>query len=190
MLRSGFLVVLMLALGLVAPELHAAEHAEAHGPDWTLLALQILNTAILIAVLVRFLRTPMREFLTQRSRAIAEGIEQAQQQLAESQRELARWRSSLDEHARRAREIQAEVEREAEAEHAQVVERARAAADRIREEARAVADQEIRRAQRELRREASALAVSLAEEILRENLTPDDDRRLVQAFSERAAGRE
>lgn len=187
-LCAGLAVALVLAL--LTPELQAAEHAEAHGPDWTLLALQILNTAILIAILVRFLRAPLREFLAQRARGIAEAIEQAQKQLAESRREVAHWRSSLEKHARRAREIQTDVEREAQAEQAQVLERARAAAERIREEARAVADQEIRRAQRDLRREASALAVSLAEELLRENLTPDDDRRLVQAFSERAGRHE
>jgi F-type H+-transporting ATPase subunit b len=177
----GLVAAALLAL---APDAWAATEEHA-GPSWSLLALQILNTAILLAILVRVVRRPLAEFLQQRSRGIAKRIEDAQVALRNAQAELAQSRERLERYDQEAAEIMQRVEEQAQAERQHTLERAEHAAERIRAEARAVADQEIERARRELRSEAAELAVQLAAEILAEKLNPEDDRRLVQEFAER-----
>ena len=57
--------------------------------------------------------------------------------------------------------------------------------ERVREEARRSADQEIERARAELQSEAARLATSLAGEIVRQNVTAQDEDRLLAEFVER-----
>jgi F-type H+-transporting ATPase subunit b len=59
---------------------------------------------------------------------------------------------------------------------------ARAAAERIRSDAANAVDHEVRRAQANLRAEASQLAVELAAGILREQVTTQDRDRLIDEF--------
>lgn len=186
--RTALVALGPVALLTLAPEAWAA--AEEHaGPSWKLLGLQILNTVILLAILIRVVRRPLAEFLQQRSRGIAQRIDDAQAALQNAQAELAQSKERLERYDQEAAEIMQRVEAQAQAERQRTLERAEHAAERIRTEARQVADQEIERARRELRREASELAVQLAAEILEEKLNAEDDRRLVQEFTERVGER-
>jgi F-type H+-transporting ATPase subunit b len=184
----SFALLLMLAAGVASAA--GGEHGEAgaHGPSWGLLALQILNTAVLVGVLVSVGRRPIGEFFAARQHAIRASIEGAKQELEAAERRLAELRARLsgigDERAR----MIAEAEELARIEERRSTERARRTAERIREEAGRVAEQELARARRELRAEAAALATDLAAERLREAITPEDDRRLVREFIERSGG--
>ncbi len=177
---------LALAFALVAGQALAAEHAE-QGPSWAMLGFQILNTAILAAVLVRFARRPLREFLAQRRQGIARGIEEAEAALRSARAELHALQARLA----RADEETAALERSAseaaETERERTLARAQAAAQRIRDEARRVAEQELERARQELREEAAALALDIAAGLVRDNLRRDDDERLVREYVARVA---
>jgi len=164
-----------------------AAGAEGGETSWTLLALHALNLGILLYILVRFAGNPIRKALAERSESIRREIEGAEAHLRQVEAQVAEVRERLanidDETARIIRET---VEA-AEAERARSVERATRSGERIREEARRVADTEVERARQALRDEAAALATTLAREILREQLTPDDDRRLTQEMIDRIA---
>ncbi len=104
---------------------------------------------------------------------------------ADAEAELERLRRRLEGFDAEARELVAVATEAAEGERSRALERAAAAAERLRGEARRVADQEVKRARQELRAEAAELATALAGEILREVMTPDDDKRLVNDFIDR-----
>ena len=174
-----------VALVLLAPEAFAAEQVEHAGPSWKLLGLQVLNAALLIAILVYFTRRPLRDFLVQRSRGIARSIEQAEESLRASQSELERMRRRIEGFESEAEEMLYAAAERAEGERVRALERAEATAARIREEAQRVADQEIERARQELRDEAAALAVTLAGELIRDSLRPADQKRLVREYTDR-----
>jgi len=176
---SGLLLFVLL---LVAPHVQAAAEEPGHSPDWGMLALQILNVCVLLFVLVRYAGKPVQEFFLQRSQGIRRKIEAAEQNLEQARAEMAHFRERLDHFENEANELVADAARSAEAEKAAALERARATAEHIREEAGRLADQEIARGRAELRAETSRLAVELAAEILRENLTPEDDRRLLHEY--------
>lgn len=180
-MRAG---VVTLALWLAVPlGAHAAD-AGHHGPDWGLLGLQILNSVILIGILARVTQKPLADFLKRRSEAIGSHIREAESGLEEARSELAAAREKLARHEEDAESIRNSTQTAAEAERERGRTRAAHASERIREEARAVADQEIERARRELRREASELAVQLAADLLRRNLRPEDDERMVSEFAD------
>jgi F-type H+-transporting ATPase subunit b len=180
-------LILLAAIFLAAPPTLAAEEGH-HGPSSWLLALQIVNGIILVAILVRYARRPLRNFMAQRRHEIQSGIQEAQARLDAAETDLARWRGRLEEIEEETAEILRAAEQQAEAERRRALERAEANAQRVREEAEKVADQEIERARSELRSEAAELATRLASDVVRRSLTPADHRRLVDDVIERVGG--
>lgn len=168
-----------------SPELQASGAEAPAGPNWRLLGLQVLNVGLLLAVLFRFARPPILEFLRERSQGLRRAIESADQQLRKAEDEIAGLRSRLDAFEQEASVILGQSEEQARAERERTLDRAQVSVERIREEAHRVADQEVVRARGELRAEAAELAASIARELLRENLTPEDDERLVREYIDR-----
>jgi F-type H+-transporting ATPase subunit b len=177
-----------LLLLLASPVFAATAAAAEHATNWPLLGLQVLNTVVLVLILLRFTRRPIRDFLLQRSHRIRRQIDAAESRLREADAEIEQLRRRLARFEDEKQEIIARSGEQAEAERAQALERVRGTAERIREETRRVADQEIERARQELQSEAAELAVSLARDLLREQLTPDDDRRLLREYVDRLGG--
>jgi F-type H+-transporting ATPase subunit b len=188
MLRALLLLGLIL---LVGPDAWAAaggghgEEAAAHGPDWWQFGRHVLNLSILIGVLIYFAGPALRDFFKQRSEDIRREIEAAENALREAEAEIAEFRSRLsgfDDEARQLLDAAAEA---AERDKVRVIERAQQTAERIREDAKRVADQELARARAELHAQAVVLATEIAADVLREQTSAEDDRRLVGEFTER-----
>ncbi len=175
------------ALALVAAQVGASEsgaEAEAHGPDWWLLVWQVVNLGILGAILYRFVRHPLADFLIQRSRSVRQSIESAEQQLRDARQELASLRARIASLPEEAEALVRNVAEQAEMERERGLERAQATAERLLEETERVADQEIERARQALREEAAALAATLAGELIRDGLNEEDHRRLIHEYTE------
>jgi len=174
----------LLAQNALAQHAEEAEHAShaAHAPDYSLLAFHALGLAILIGVLVYFAGEPLKNFLRDRSDGLRRQLEASRAALERSQAANAQMRARLTRIAEEHESLVREAADLAERERERAIERAKAAAERVREEAKLSADQEIERARQELQREAAKLAVTLAGEMVRSNLTPDDERRLVSEF--------
>lgn len=180
---------LLFAAAVLVVALPAWGASEAgHGPDWAMLGFQVLNTAILIAVLVRFTRAPLRDFLARRKSAIADSIAAADRELESARAEIERLRSRLARVEQDGAAMLRDAEERAEAERERELARAAEVAVRVREEARRVADQEIERARQALREEASTLAVSVATDLLKQGVRPEDDARLLRDYSARVGG--
>ena len=178
--------LLALALWLLPATALAASGQGGHGEtSWTVLALHALNFAFLLFLLYRFARKPLLDYLAQRSQNIRSEIKAAASRLREAERELSELRARLAGFEQEARQMAERAAEQAEREKTATVARARETAQRVREDAQRVAGQEVERARQELRAEAAELATSWAREILREQLTAADDKRLVGEFIER-----
>ncbi|MCP4007164.1 MAG: ATP synthase F0 subunit B [bacterium] len=188
MKRFGILLPSVIALLLISTSALAAGDAagaEHHGHNWEALGLQVFNIALIGFILFRFVREPLSDFLKQRSSGIREQIEASERSLAEAEQEIAALRQQLGSfEAEKVRFIQ-ETQDNARSEATRNIESANETSIRIQEDAVRVANQEIARARKELQIEAASLATKLAGDILRENLTPDDDQRIVADFVER-----
>ena len=190
-MRRAALLALLLVGFVAFPALAsdmASEHGQ-HGPDWAYFVYHSIGLAVLLGVLAYFTREPLKDFLRDRSDGIRRQIESAEEALAAARGEAAELRTRLARIAEENEALVAAAADQAEAERILSLERARQAAERIREESRRSADQEITRARRELQEEAARLATTLAAELLRQGMTPDDDRRIVGEFVEQIGRR-
>jgi F-type H+-transporting ATPase subunit b len=180
--RSRAAALALAAVTLAPAAARAAAEAEGHGGGgWFWHA---VNLAALVAVLVYFGRAPVRAFLAERRQTIEEGIEGARRELAAAEGRLAECRQRMDTLDRELDGIRRVVREQAESERDRLLADARAAAERIRRDAAAAAEQELRHAREQLREESAELAVRLAGELLRSQVTGTDRSRLLDEFVE------
>jgi F-type H+-transporting ATPase subunit b len=184
--RVCICVALTLAvLALVPSEVLAAAEGEHEGILPTVA--KLFNFAVLIGVLVYFLRTPIADYLRLRSTQIREALvtaaeirQTATAQLEAIQRQLALLPSELDALKKRGVEDTA-------AEEARIAATAKAERARLLEQMRREIDMRLRVARRELTEHAAALAVQVAEDRIRRNITTDDQLRLLDRYTTQIA---
>ena len=143
---------------------------------------ELANLALLIGVIVYFARKPVQNYLAERRDAVRNNLETSEKLLKDAEERLREW-------SRRAAGLDAEVvsireaaRKAAEQEAAGIVADAEATATRIRANAHVAVESEVRRARDRLRAEAGELAVTLASELLRQQVTDADRDRLVDEF--------
>jgi len=170
--------------GTAAEHAGEGEHGGLSGLLWP-----TANFLILLAVLNKFLRTPLTDYLAGRSSQIRKDLVEAADlsktataQLADVERKLQALPGELEGlKTRGAEEIVAEEERIASA----------AAADRARLLTQTKREIEVRlqAAQRELSDHAATLALRLAEQKLAKDMTAADHSRLVDRYVEQVKDR-
>ena len=145
---------------------------------------KLVNLIIFLGLLYLLLRKPTREFFQRRLVEIRASLERAAKEKAAAEAKLAEINARLDRLDAELGEIRAQAEREAKAER----ERLEAAAREDAEKLRAMAQREIEAAKKgalvELKQFAAEKSVELAEQVIRRELTPEDDRRLFKRLSE------
>jgi F-type H+-transporting ATPase subunit b len=164
----------------------AAEEAGAHGGDHeSSLVWHLINLALVVGVIAYFARTPIRTYMAERRQNIESGIVAAQRELDAAQQRLAECNARIAAVDQEVESIKTAVRSQAEHERDRLLADARAAAERIRRDARIAVEQEARRAKEELRDEAAEMAVRLAGDLLKRQVTDADRARLVDEFVER-----
>jgi F-type H+-transporting ATPase subunit b len=176
MIRGALLCLLVVSLA--APAL--ASEGEGGG-----LLFPILNFLLLVGVLVYFAGRPIRDFFNARRTTITDDLDTAAEFRREAEERYAKWQRKLVDLEAELEKIRATSRERAEAERERIVADAKAAAERIRSDATAAIEQELRRSREVLTEEAANLAVELAGDLLRENVTDADRDRLVTEFIER-----
>ena len=163
-----------------AGEEHAA--AEAHGSSLAALLWPTINFAILAGGLWWFLKDPVSTYLRDRHTSIRKDLVEAaamktsaQAQLDELDRKMKALPGEIDAlRARGAEEIVAEEQR--------IAAQAAAERDRLLEQTRREIDVQLRLAKRDLVEHAATLSVQLAGDRLQQQMTPDDQQRLVNRY--------
>jgi F-type H+-transporting ATPase subunit b len=125
---------------------------------------------------------PILGALDEREGRIRESLEKAEQAKAQAEQAIAENKANMEASLRRSQELVAEARQEAEHVRNQAREEARAEARRIMGEGRRQLEVERRVAVAELRREAAALAIRAAEQLLKKNLGQRENRQLVEDF--------
>jgi len=163
--------------------LTSAAHASGGGEDaGQMVAWQAVNLAILIGVIVWFARKPVATFFADRRSGIQDDLASAARLLSEAEARNSELQRRLVDLGGEIEEIRETTRRRAEEESERILAEAGKAAERIRADASAAIQQELRRAQKELRDEAAAMALDAAAEILREKISEGDRDRLLDEF--------
>lgn len=187
--RAVLRVVVPIAL-LVGPLVGRAEAAidSAFSPEWQSIG-RLITFALLIGVLIVFLRKPIAGFFADRTAGI-------QAQLAEATRERDEALARLAEVEARMRGLDQELDdfrRQAEAgaaaEAELITRRTEEEAARLRHNVRQEIEGLTRQAVAELRRVSADRATELAEELVRREIGPADEDRMFAGFLEQVGGR-
>lgn len=141
---------------------------------------RVVDFAVLAGIIVWALaKQNVKGALKARQDAIEETLREAAAARDAAERKLKEYAAKLDSANREIDELSAAIRKDAEAEKVRIVAEATALAAKIKDQAQQTAAQEIQKAKVVLRQEAARLAVELAEKKIRENISKDDQDRLV-----------
>ena len=144
------------------------------------LVIQLVNFLLLLLVLSRFLYRPLLATLEGRSAAIKQQLAEAQAAREEAQRQLAELEGRLRDAQAEAQAVRERAVREAAALRERLTAEARQEATRLVEAAQVEIAHATRQARTELRGEMGALAIEVAEHLIRKSLRGEDHQRLVR----------
>ena len=181
-LFSFALILLLPALAL------AAEGENHHGPvvldDATLKTIiyQCINVGALVIGLIYFLKTPVRQYFTEKKQSFMAAAEKAQaaRKAAEYEHmqikvQLTKLESTADETMSRARAEAADLRH-------QMMAEAEEMSKRIRHEGEITARVEVERAKAVLREQMIREAIHMAEQSMKEKVSREDHQRLQGDF--------
>ena len=169
-----------------APHVEAAhgETAPAHAEaiPWGKMVFHALNLAILLGIIAWAARKPIKDAIASRSLAIKKDMDEINALRKQAQDRYAEIETRLQGYDKKLAEMKSDAEREAAAEAREIAARAERDAAQIQQAAERTIRDETLRARHALRKDAVELAVKLAEEQLRHQITEDDQRRLAADF--------
>jgi F-type H+-transporting ATPase subunit b len=178
------LLVVSLALA-VSGGGEVAAHGEAHGISPTKISdfiWRTVNFAVFAGILIYLVYKPAKQFFAKRSSDIGETFEDLEGQKAEAEAALLAARERLAQvDAERERMLE-QFREEGEAEKEKIIQKAEMVAARIKEMAALSIEQETKKAAQELRKEVAEQATQMAEELIRKEITPTDQNKLVEEY--------
>ena len=158
-------------------------HEAPHDAGWMPTVAKVVNFAILVGVLVYFLRAPFSGYMSGRMAKVREDLvtaaqtrETASRQLAEIEARLKALPAEIEALKRRGAEDI--VEERARIEAAAAVER-----QRLLEQTRREIDMRLRVARRELLELTANLAVGVASERIKTSITAEDQSRMIDRYA-------
>jgi len=154
---------------------------EGFGLNLDVLNGNLVNLAILIPVLLWFLKGFLGGILSRRRETILQDLHGAESRLAEATAQLEKAQVELAAARETAQTILRDGQARADAMRAEGEQRAIAEMARLQEEAKADMDSEARRINNELRRSTSEQAIALALQGLPNALSPKKQARLLEA---------
>jgi len=181
--RNLALILLTIGVSLLLPALGYAaegEHGGGHGSvggTW-----KIINFVILAIGVYLVWTKAISKLLDKRSAEIKKAIDDATEARQIADKKAAEYKQKLALLEKRVSEMHAELAAEGEAEKKRIIEEAGKASEQVRVQARVAAEQELKKARLEIRAEVAELSVKLAEEILKKELKPEDQSRLVKGY--------
>lgn len=155
---------------------------------WWDLLYRALNFAGLVVILVYFLKKPLASGLSARRDGIKDQLEALESRKAEAEqlyREAEAKLARLDDEVNL---IIAEAVSQGETEKAKIIAEAERAASDLRRQAEMAVTHELAAARARLKAEIAEQAVLLAEELIKKNIQPADQARMVEASLDKVGG--
>jgi len=182
-LTAGMAPSLLIALPALAAAAEEGGHESGHGIPWMTLGFACINFGLFIYVIfVRGILPSLRSYALARRDRVVREIEEASKARAEAEQLRQEWEQRVENLEREIAEIRDRALADAQHDREKILADARAAAVAIEADARRAAAQEIHRAEAQLRDDVGREAVAIAERLLRERITKDDQHRFVDDF--------
>ncbi len=181
--RKVVIALFAFILPLMPAILRAAEEGGEHGGGIDMsLVWKAVNFAILAVVIGIVWKKVLKGLFEKRGEDIKKALEDARAAKEAADRKAEEYRGKLAALDKRVAELHKELEAEGAAEKNRTLAEAEKASAKIREQARLSADAELKKAMAEIREEVARIAVGMAEEILKKEIKPEDQEKLVKSY--------
>jgi len=187
--RLTAVIVLVLMLGVAAGVSWGSSEG-GHGAEaatrWVATdTYRVMNFVVLAAVLFILLRKPVSQVLKNRIKGIQDQLHDLEIRKKEAERVLAEYEERLMRLDQEAEKIVAEYVRQGEEARGRIIQEAQAAADKVAEQARRNIDHEFAIAKMKLKGDILEKALIQAEEKIKNRITPDVQKKLVDEYLEK-----
>ncbi len=176
---------LLLAFTVFASE----EGAEAHTSLFKDYLWKIINFGILAFILFKFGRKPLQSFLKQRAELIEKTLKEAQQAKEAAQKALQEVEERLKTKDKEIEDIISASRRSGEEVRDSLIQQGDKLREKILEQARVNIEYELKSAKEAIKAEAVEIAMELAEKKLKERLTKEEQKRLLEESLAKIGGR-
>ena len=178
-------VVVLLWVGLVwAGEGEGGEHHVSLMME----AFRVINFIIFAALLYKFVAQPVKNYFKERVHTIELALKEAREAKEEAEKKAREYSEKLKNAEVEIKDMLYQAEKERDEQMRRIREETEKMVQRIKEQAQAAADLEVKKARAELQREAAELAVGMAEGLLKENFTDEDQKRLLSEYTTKIKG--
>jgi len=173
-------LAVLSALFFAFPAL-ASETGE-HGSYWKDYAFQIVNFIILMAILIKFIRPPLKSYLEKRHNQVKEELQKARDLSEAADKAYREAQQRLENIDAEIKAIREKMLKDMEAEKQRLMEEAEKKAELIKAQAYQGLKEEIAQIKKRLKEEISLEALSLAEGIVKKSINKEDQKRLVDLY--------
>ncbi|HNZ10596.1 MAG: ATP synthase subunit b [Deltaproteobacteria bacterium ADurb.Bin151] len=153
--------------------------------QWKSFAFKTLNAVLIIGFLAWMLAPKIKEFFSGRRQEIKESLETTAVQKAEAEKQYREYAEKIDKASLEIDGIFDMIKAQGVVEKQKIIEDAEKVAKKMKEDAQARLEQELKKASSQLRNEAVALSVQMAEEILKKNVTTQDHEGMVKEYMDK-----
>lgn len=146
---------------------------------------KLINFGLLVAILVKFLRKPLKGHIANKHKSIKEKIEEAERKLREAETFKVEYENRLAKLDEDIAIFKKSLVESAEKEKKKIIDEATEFASRIKEQAKFTYEQEVREMRNRIKEDIAKLTIQRAEAIVRERFTKDDHTNMVEDFIEK-----
>lgn len=148
-----------------------------------------LNALIIIGFLVYLLAPKIKSFFSGRRQEIKESLENTAAQKADAEKQYREYAEKIDKASLEIDGIFEMIKAQGVVEKQKIIEDAQKVAQKMKEDAEARIAQELKKASGQLRGEAVALSVQMAEEILKKNVNAQDHEAMVKEYMDKVVNK-
>lgn len=164
----------------VAPQM--GDYMQGLIPSLPVLIASLVSLFILTIVVTYFAYFPVKKYIKERKQHVAGNIEEAEKMNKQSHETLAKANNKLSNSKTEGRKIIQQYTERANAEASDIVKQAQDQSSNIIEQATARIKQDEKQMRANLNKEISEIAIAATEKLLKENMSTDSNKKLVDEF--------
>lgn len=179
----------ILNLAFVATAFGSEEGAATHTSLFKDYLWKIINFGILAFILFKFGRKPLQSFLKQRTELIEKTLKEAREAKEAAEKALQQVEERLKTKDKEVEEIVSASKRFGEEVREDLIQQSDKLREKILEQARINIEYELKHAREAIKAEAVEIAMELAEKKLKEKLTKEEQKRLLEESLAKIGGK-
>ena len=176
-----FVLTLVIGIFLLSAEASAANNSSNWRPVFDLV-MRWLNFGIIVFILVKFARTPIKNFLLSRRQEVAREIEIVEKKKEEANKKIEDAARMLDESVVRFARVKERIIQEGETKKQKLIEDARQESKILLESAKKKIENQLLEAKKAIKSELVDTAISLAMKRLPGEITTEDNQNFTNQF--------